>query len=95
MLLTKFRITGHSMQPKLKENDLVLVSKIFYIFKSPSINDIVAFERSGKILVKRIIKISGNNYFISGDNKKDSFDSKAFGPIKKESIVGKVFYKLT
>jgi len=94
MLLGKLRITGHSMEPNLKENDLVLISNIVYIYKDPEINDIVAFKLNGKILVKRIIKIKDTRYFLQGDNKDDSFDSRSFGSVSKKEILGKLIYKL-
>lgn len=94
LLLSKFRISGHSMESYLKENDLVFVSNIFYLFRNPGVNDIVVFKLNDKILVKRIIKIEENKYFVAGDNKKDSFDSNFFGHIKKSQILGKIFYKL-
>ncbi len=95
MLLSKIRISGHSMEPFLKDNDMVLASGIFYRFINPSINDIVCFKFNNKILIKRITKIQNNKYFVKGDNSKDSLDSDEFGLIKKENILGKVFYKLT
>lgn len=79
------------MEPVIKNNDLVFVSSIFYLFKDPKLNDIVAFKHNNKILVKRIIKISKNMYFPKGDNSSDSFDARSFGYIKRKDILGKVF----
>jgi len=93
MLLTKFKIIGHSMTPGIKNGEKVLVSSIFYWFKNPQIGDIVAVIRDGKVFVKRITKTNENKYFLEGDNKKDSLDSRKFGFIAKEKIIGKVFYK--
>jgi signal peptidase I len=95
MLLSKLRIAGHSMEPILKNNDLVLISNIFYIFKHPQINDIVAFRFDEKFFVKRITKSKNQKYFLEGDNKSDSLDSRGFGWISRNEILGKYFYKLT
>jgi nickel-type superoxide dismutase maturation protease len=95
LLLQKYKISGHSMEPFLKNGDLVLVTGLIYIFKNPKINDIVAFRvSSGKVLIKRIREIKNGLFFVSGDNKKDSLDSKDFGLISKKSIIGKLIYKL-
>jgi len=55
-------------------------------------------EESYKFLIKRITKIDpsadGEKYFVSGDNKKDSMDSRRFGWILIKDIVGKVIYKI-
>lgn len=95
LLLQKYKISGHSMEPIFKNGDTILVSGLLYLFKNPKINDIVAFkEKNGKILVKRIKEIKDGKFFACGDNKKDSLDSKDFGFISKEFIIGKLIYKL-
>lgn len=94
LLISKFKISGHSMEPFIKNKDTVLVSGIIYLFINPKVNDIVAFrDKEGKVLVKRITESHNNDYFVEGDNKKDSLDSKAFGAILKRSILGKVIYR--
>lgn len=94
LLLSKFRITGHSMEPELKTNEKVLVSGLVYIFNAPQINDTVAFRYKNKIFIKRIVKIKKEKYFLKGDNRSDSLDSKILGWIPKKKILGKVIYKL-
>jgi nickel-type superoxide dismutase maturation protease len=94
MLLTKFKVVGHSMEPAIKNGESVLVSNIFYWFKNPKIGDIVTFRDSGQILIKRITKISTGKYFLAGDNQKDSLDSRSLGLIDRKNILGKVIYKI-
>ena len=94
MLLAKFRIVGHSMEPTIKNGEEVLISSFFYWFKKPKIGDIVAFRDSGKILIKRIVKISAGKYFLVGDNKEDSLDSRKLGLIERRNILGRVVYKV-
>ena len=38
-------------------------------------------------------KLKRNEFFILGDNLDNGFDSRHFGKIKEESIIGKVIYK--
>ena len=94
MLLSRFTISGHSMQPTYKEKDEVLVSSIPLFFGQLNIGDIVVFELSKKFYIKRVRKISKGKYFLVGDNKKDSRDSRKFGSIKRSQIKGKVIAKL-
>ncbi len=95
LLLSKFKISGHSMEPTFKNGDKILATYIFYLFKSPQINDIVVFkDKENKIFVKRIIDVKNNRYIVLGDNKKDSLDSGNFGGIQRDQILGKFIYKL-
>ncbi len=89
MLLAKIRVIGHSMEPTLKQNQIVVVSSIPYLFRKPKVGDIVVFKRQ-KYIIKRITAIRKEQVFVIGDNKKDSRDSRSFGWINKNSILGKV-----
>ncbi len=83
------------MEPQIKNGNTVLISGIFYLFRKPKVNDIIAFKNfDGKILIKRIRKEENGNFFIQGDNNKDSLDSRNFGMISKDKILGKIFYTL-
>lgn len=94
LLLSKFKISGHSMEPTFKNGDKILATYFFYLFKSPQINDIVVFkDQENKIFVKRIIDVKNNRYIVLGDNKKDSLDSRNFGEIQRDQILGKLIYK--
>jgi nickel-type superoxide dismutase maturation protease len=94
MLLVKFKVIGHSMEPVIKNGEIVLISSLFYLFQKPKIGDIVAFNDAGEILIKRITGIHDQKYFLAGDNQKDSLDSRKLGLISKQKILGKVIYKL-
>lgn len=95
LLLSRFKISGHSMEPTLKNNAIVLASSIPHFFSKPLVGDIVVFKDHEKIFIKRIVQRKGNQYFLAGDNKHDSFDSRRIGWISRKNIVGKVIYKLT
>ncbi len=80
------------MEPVIKNGQYVLISKIPYFFSEPSVKEIVVFKKNQKILIKRIIKKTGDKYFLAGDNLKDSLDSRSFGFVSKNDILGKVIY---
>ena len=75
----------------------------FVGMKKPLVGDLVVFnspEDNNTLLVKRITKIHSekilNNvklrsyYFVEGDNKENSRDSRSFGYIPESAIIGKV-----
>ncbi len=40
------------------------------------------------------ISLSENEYFVLGDNRSFSFDSRQFGPVQKKQIIGRVVLRL-
>ena len=94
MLLSRFKIVGHSMMPGFSENDNVLASSAPFILRKPRIGDVVIFEKDKKQFVKRINKIDNGKYCLLGDNKNDSKDSRNFGLIERDQIKGKVILKI-
>ncbi len=64
------------------------------------INGKVVTENYGKEpiedpgLAKNAITLGEDEYFVLGDNRNDSTDSRIIGPIKEESICGKVLFPL-
>lgn len=91
-ILARFKIQGHSMLPILKPSQEIIISSIPYFFTNPKPGDIVAFENSGKYIVKRIKASKPEGYEIEGDNRSDS---KNYGVISKKDIIGKVIYVLS
>lgn len=80
---------GNSMYPTLKPNQDILVWCWFY---TPKLGDIVAVKVAGKEMIKRMQMSSDRGAFVLGDNEKESTDSRNFGWIKKDQIIGKVIY---
>lgn len=134
---SQITISGHSMLPSLKSEDVVLMDRLIYDFGSPKRLDVIAFQRDDdKINVKRVIGLPGetvqikngivyiddqpleaendlnrvslaglaenpveladNEYFVLGDNREGSEDSRFtnIGNVKKKQILGKVWLKL-
>lgn len=93
-LLSRFKISGHSMLPTLKVGDKVLISSFPYMFSTPKIGDIIVFKKNGKNFIKRITGVTPQGFIVAGDNSFDSISSKKLGVISKKLILGKVVYKL-
>lgn len=84
------------MSPTFEAGEVVLVNRLTYWFSPPEIGDVVAVRdpRNRKVLIKRITGIEGQRYFVQGDNKKYSTDSRVFGMIGRLDIIGKVIQRV-
>lgn len=94
--ILKFQVREKSMEPFISSGDVILVNRLSYLFKNPKIGDVVIIKKNSKkkYLIKRIQRIRQKTYFVVGDNKKESIDSRNFGWITKKDIVGKILFKL-
>ena len=130
-----FNIDGHSMEPGLHDQELVLVDKWTYLFRPPFRGDVIVFvapPQPSQDYIKRVIGIPGdvitiqnttvivdgvtlketyvdprnqgttiedkhiynlvvppNDYFVLGDNRANSSDSRVWGFVPKQNIIGR------
>ena len=89
-MLSFFKVSGDSMLPAVKSGDYLIVENFTYKFREPKEGEIAVLNKFGRILVKRIVKKSEDGYFVEGDNKNFSTDSRNFGFVEKNYILGKV-----
>ncbi|MGI0148293.1 MAG: nickel-type superoxide dismutase maturation protease [Thermoplasmata archaeon] len=94
----RFRVDDESMRPTLQPGDYVLVNQWAYRFRPPGPGDLVVVrdpEDATRFLVKRVTEAaSGSQVHLVGDNRALSRDSRDFGPVPLERIVGKVWLRL-
>lgn len=90
-----FSVRGNSMLPTFATHKkLVAVSTLFSPLKKRDI--VICFHPQTKqLVVKRIIKVKNGIYFVEGDNKKESIDSRTFGWLRRKNILAKVIYPKT
>ena len=89
----RIRVQGSSMMPFLSDGDEVLIDGNAEIFSG----DIVcaAHPQKQKLIIKRVREIDKNeNFFLIGDNPEHSTDSRNFGLIPRDKIIGRVVRRI-
>ncbi len=97
--ITRFKIEDRSMEPAFKSGDYVIINKLAYAFSTPSKGDVIVFnhpKEKNRFLIKRISLVTkSDELYVVGDNKNFSQDSRHFGSIKKDLIIGKVWIRIS
>ena len=83
------------MSPTFNEGDLVFYRKYLKNKSNLKVGQIVIFRHplQDRIQIKRIKQIKENCIEVIGDNSKYSTDSKSFGFVQNEKIIGIVTSK--
>jgi len=93
------------MNPTLTNNSMIVVDKYMYKIFDIKRGDILILEIEKEEVIKRLAFLPGekadfngklvslkeNEIYILGDNPKESIDSRNYGPVKTELIIGKIF----
>lgn len=94
-MLRLLKVTGNSLTPEYQEGDFVFISKIPFLFCPPSPGDIVAFNQPGYgFLIKRIQQVASDGSLNVVGTQPESIDSRIFGQIKREDLLGKVIWHI-
>jgi signal peptidase I len=95
---------GDSMEPAIKNGSVLAVSRLKYgvrlpwrqryLFRwaEPKEGDVVVFYTpTGELAVKRCTTLTERgSFFAQGDNGFVSYDSRYYGPVPYDNIIGKV-----
>ena len=86
----RFRVSGHSMEPILNSNDVVLVRRQTVF----ALDDVVLARHPYRTDVRIIKRISGfdsdGRMYLEGTNPSESTDSRTLGYFAPELLVGRV-----
>ena len=82
-------VAGRSMEPTLSAGDRLLVGRT----RPVRVGDVVALAdptNPGRLIVKRVTAVRLGEVVIRGDNSDASIDSRTFGPVPVQAVLGKV-----
>ncbi len=96
--MIKVTISGDSMSPLYLDGDEVTVDKGAYSNESPKVGDVILFKHpfiKDYFMIKKISDYildyeNKKRYYVIGIHQENSTDSRSFGTIKFEDIIGKV-----
>ena len=92
----RFIVEGESMAPSVSPGERVFVNRAAYWFSPPKAGDLVVLRdprKPERLLIKRIDRTHGNSFEVAGDNADASTDSRTFGPLTRDLILGKVWFR--
>lgn len=102
-----FIVQGSSMVPTFHDGDYLIINEIGYRFSEPERGDVIVFrypKNPSQFYIKRIAYLPGEDindvtlqkdeYYVLGDNKAASSDSRYWGPVKKDLIIGRAMIRL-
>lgn len=90
-----FIIKGQSMEPLCQEGDFVVGEKLSFLLSYPKVGQLVLLSHplQKKLLLKRVVKRkqAGNKWFywVQGDNASLSTDSRNFGWVPHNLLLGR------
>ncbi|MDR2371102.1 MAG: S26 family signal peptidase [Treponema sp.] len=94
---------GNSMYPSIRPGSILVISRLVYGFRLPWMKNyivrwnapkegeiVVFYTPSGGLAVKRCVEITGRYFMALGDNGPQSFDSRSYGAVPADHIIGRV-----
>lgn len=102
-----FIVNGASMVPTFQNGDYLIVDELTYRFREPKMDEVIVFrypKDTSKFFIKRIAALPGDTvdgqemgpeeYFVLGDNRDASSDSRIWGPVDRKYIIGRPLARL-
>lgn len=83
-------VRGLSMVPNLGFGDELLIRYGAQV----AVGDVIVFRRSGQNDIKRVESMSDEGIFVLGDNAMASLDSRDYGLIRHDQVLGKALFRI-
>ena len=92
----RMRVSGSSMLPELQPGEEILFNPKAYRRKLPKVGDIVVARHPYQpiqIIKRVVVVLEDGSCFLKGDNLSSSTDSRSYGFVPLNKILGKVTSK--
>ncbi len=91
VLVGRIRVEGDSMRPTLEPGDRLVCVPPWRL----RAGDVVALRdpRDGRLLVKRVVAIDASGVTVAGDNPGASTDSRTFGVVGRDRVIGRAVWR--
>lgn len=95
---SRYLVTGPSMEPALHDGDWLIVDLKAYAKRMPEPGHVVVARdprEPAREIIKRVERVEpgGGLAWLAGDNADESTDSRHFGPITRDQLVGQVRWR--
>ncbi len=95
---SRYLVAGPSMEPALHDGDWLIVDLKAYTRRLPEPGHVVVAcdpREPSREIIKRIARIDAelNLAWLAGDNRAESTDSRHFGPISCDLLIGQVRWR--
>ena len=89
---TRVRVIGPSMEPTVRNGDWWLVRRTSAVGPGDVVL-LVHPTRPHALVVKRIDRRAGDGWWVLGDNAGASEDSRQFGVVPSEGVIGRLWWR--